>query len=190
MGPNGQVLEAYDLYLGARIPILGRLTTLKQASMLTQQWLELQQKHLSKCKKELEKELAKYELFSLSFTTITSTSSSSCSSSSSNSNSSNSSRKSSIHSSKEEKERKERRERQEEQKSINSIVQHVPTKTLSTSTTCTSSTPSSQRHVHSIQVFSLRQVKNQVDELKRRLAKYRPDIVRRIMSRCGIPQMS
>ncbi|KAJ0401560.1 hypothetical protein ATCC90586_002868 [Pythium insidiosum] len=46
VGPTGHVLSAWDLHVGARIPLLGRLTTLMQPTI----------------KRDLETELLKYEL--------------------------------------------------------------------------------------------------------------------------------
>ncbi|DBA04525.1 TPA: hypothetical protein N0F65_011073 [Lagenidium giganteum] len=59
---NGKVLECWDLYVGARIMILGRLTTLMQASMLTSQWLDMHHKALQKQKEQLQTELLKYDM--------------------------------------------------------------------------------------------------------------------------------
>lgn len=62
VGPTGSVLAAWDLHVGARILVLGRRTTLMQASLLTRQWLQLQEKKLMKIQTQLLTELRKYEL--------------------------------------------------------------------------------------------------------------------------------
>ncbi|ETV92606.1 hypothetical protein H310_13061 [Aphanomyces invadans] len=60
-GRNEKPLEAWDLYVGAKITILGRSTTLTKASMLTLQWLDYQAKRLDAIKAKLTSELCKYE---------------------------------------------------------------------------------------------------------------------------------
>lgn len=62
VGPSGRPLAAWDLHVGARITVLGRLTTLMQASLLTRQWLQLHERRLGDAKRQLQTELAKYEL--------------------------------------------------------------------------------------------------------------------------------
>lgn len=62
VGPTGSVLTAWDLHVGARILVLGRRTTLMQASLLTRQWLQLQERKLLQIQTQLLTELRKYEL--------------------------------------------------------------------------------------------------------------------------------
>lgn len=62
VGPTGRLLTAWDLHVGARIMLLGRLTTLMQTSLLTRQWLALHEKKFQAIKLQLQTELAKYEL--------------------------------------------------------------------------------------------------------------------------------
>ncbi|KAF1323442.1 hypothetical protein FI667_g10529, partial [Globisporangium splendens] len=62
VGTNGKLLTAWDLYVGARIPVLGRLATLMQTSLLTRQWLQMHEQKLQRIKAELQSELVKYEL--------------------------------------------------------------------------------------------------------------------------------
>eukprot|EP00949_MAST-11_sp_MAST-11-sp1_P000537 g537.t1 len=54
-------LECWDLFVGARIDVLGRQTTLMQASSATVDWLDAHAKRLSTVVTKLEKELAKYD---------------------------------------------------------------------------------------------------------------------------------
>ncbi|KAH9144155.1 hypothetical protein AeRB84_011883 [Aphanomyces euteiches] len=61
-GRDEKPLEAWDLYVGAKITILGRSTTLMKASMLTLQWLDFQTKKLMAIKEKLHNELKKYDL--------------------------------------------------------------------------------------------------------------------------------
>ncbi len=110
----GQVLEAWDLYVGARIVLLGRVTTLMQASFLTSQWVEMHEKNLLKVKNQLHNELLKYEVPSKA-----------------------------------------------KAAAVGGITPSLKAKTGSSSQ-------------------SLRQLMNQVQELKKRLAKYRPDLVRKL----------
>lgn len=62
VGPGGRLLTAWDLHVGARIPVLGRLTTLMQTSLLTRQWLQLHEQKFLEIKRQLQSELVKYEL--------------------------------------------------------------------------------------------------------------------------------
>lgn len=62
VGSTGRLLSAWDLHVGARITVLGRTTTLMQASLLTRQWLAHHEQTLSETKLQLQTELAKYEL--------------------------------------------------------------------------------------------------------------------------------
>jgi Ca2+-binding EF-hand superfamily protein len=55
-------LEAWDLYVGARINVLGRMTTLMQASGPTLDWLDYHCKRLQKASKALKRELKKYSM--------------------------------------------------------------------------------------------------------------------------------
>lgn len=59
---TGVPLSAWDLHEGARLTVLGRSTTLRQASLLTRQWLEVHERRLRPVMEQLQKELAKYEL--------------------------------------------------------------------------------------------------------------------------------
>lgn len=55
-------LEAWDLFVGARVNVLGRTTTLMQASGLTLDWLDYHFKRLQRVSKALKKELRKYSM--------------------------------------------------------------------------------------------------------------------------------
>ena len=55
-------LEAWDLYVGARINVLGRMTTLMQASGPTLDWLDYHSKRLQKASSSLKRELKKYSM--------------------------------------------------------------------------------------------------------------------------------
>lgn len=57
---SGRALTAFDLHEGARVPLLGRLTTLRQATLLTRQWLASHARVLSRIQTQLRDELAKY----------------------------------------------------------------------------------------------------------------------------------
>ncbi|KAG3204640.1 hypothetical protein PC128_g1778 [Phytophthora cactorum] len=59
---TGVPLSVWDLHEGARISVLGRPTTLRQASLLTRQWLEIHERRIRPVMEQLQKELAKYEL--------------------------------------------------------------------------------------------------------------------------------
>ncbi|KAG7391557.1 putative palmitoyltransferase zdhhc4 [Phytophthora pseudosyringae] len=59
---TGVPLSVWDLHEGARLTVLGRPTTLRQASLLTRQWLEAHERRLRPVVEQLQKELAKYEL--------------------------------------------------------------------------------------------------------------------------------
>ncbi|KAL3661314.1 hypothetical protein V7S43_013519 [Phytophthora oleae] len=59
---TGTPLSVWDLHEGARITVLGRPTTLRQASLLTRQWLDVHERRLRPVMEQLQKELAKYEL--------------------------------------------------------------------------------------------------------------------------------
>lgn len=62
VGSTGRLLTAWDLHVGARIPLLGRLTTLMQTSLLTRQWLAVHEARFQNIKRQLQTELTKYEL--------------------------------------------------------------------------------------------------------------------------------
>jgi hypothetical protein len=55
-------LEAWDLHVGARINVLGRTTTLMQASGPTLDWLDYHCQRLQRASKALKKELKKYSM--------------------------------------------------------------------------------------------------------------------------------
>ncbi|KAH7474925.1 hypothetical protein PRIC1_012941 [Phytophthora ramorum] len=59
---TGVPLSVWDLHEGARLTVLGRPTTLRQASLLTRQWLDVHERRLRPVMEQLQKELAKYEL--------------------------------------------------------------------------------------------------------------------------------
>lgn len=59
---TGIPLSVWDLHEGARLTVLGRPTTLRQASLLTRQWLDVHERRLRPVMESLQKELAKYEL--------------------------------------------------------------------------------------------------------------------------------
>ncbi|GMG15006.1 unnamed protein product [Phytophthora fragariaefolia] len=59
---TGVPLSVWDLHEGARLTVLGRPTTLRQASLLTRQWLDIHERRLRPIMENLQKELAKYEL--------------------------------------------------------------------------------------------------------------------------------
>ncbi|KAG1699434.1 hypothetical protein DVH05_012849 [Phytophthora capsici] len=59
---TGTPLSVWDLHEGARITVLGRPTTLRQASLLTRQWLDVHERRLRPVMEHLQNELAKYEL--------------------------------------------------------------------------------------------------------------------------------
>ncbi|TYZ58931.1 hypothetical protein PybrP1_010785 [[Pythium] brassicae (nom. inval.)] len=63
VGLSGRPLAAWDLHVGARIAVLGRLTTLMQASLLTCQWLQLHERRLGEVKHQLQTELVKFAHF-------------------------------------------------------------------------------------------------------------------------------
>ena len=55
-------LEAWDLFVGARVNVLGRTTTLMQASGPTLDWLDYHCQRLQRASKALKKELKKYSM--------------------------------------------------------------------------------------------------------------------------------
>eukprot|EP00940_MAST-03C_sp_MAST-3C-sp2_P000077 g77.t1 len=59
MGRRGP-LKAWDLFVGARINVLGRKTSLMQASNATQEWLDHHGRQLVRLRGELLRELKKY----------------------------------------------------------------------------------------------------------------------------------
>jgi hypothetical protein len=58
---SGRPLQGWDLHVGAKIDVLGRPTTLRQASLLTAQWLEAHRSRLRAVWQRLRAELTKYE---------------------------------------------------------------------------------------------------------------------------------
>ena len=58
-------LQAWDLHVGARLNVLGRPTTLMQANLLTQKWLEYHADRLTRVKLALGEQLRKYETHEL-----------------------------------------------------------------------------------------------------------------------------
>ncbi|POM74516.1 Hypothetical protein PHPALM_8515 [Phytophthora palmivora] len=59
---TGNPLSVWDLHEGARLTILGRPTTLRQASLLTRQWLGVHERRLRPVMEQFKTELSKYEL--------------------------------------------------------------------------------------------------------------------------------
>jgi hypothetical protein len=57
---SGELLEPYDLHVGARVDCLGRVVTLHQASLDVLNWLDDQAQLLIKKKLELEDEVSKF----------------------------------------------------------------------------------------------------------------------------------
>mmetsp|Transcript_20930 Transcript_20930/g.35071 ORF Transcript_20930/g.35071 Transcript_20930/m.35071 type:complete len:297 (-) Transcript_20930:69-959(-) len=57
---SGELLEPYDLHVGARVDCLGRMVTLHQASLDVLNWLDDQAQVLIKKKLELEDEVSKF----------------------------------------------------------------------------------------------------------------------------------
>ena len=55
-------LEAWDLYVGARVNVLGRTTTLMQASGPTLDWLDYHCQRLKRARNALKRELKKYSM--------------------------------------------------------------------------------------------------------------------------------
>jgi hypothetical protein len=58
---SGRPLQGWDLHVGAKIDVLGRPTTLRQASLLTAQWLEAHRSRLRAVWQRLRAELTKYD---------------------------------------------------------------------------------------------------------------------------------
>eukprot|EP00164_Ancoracysta_twista_P001007 GFYU01001314.1.p1 GENE.GFYU01001314.1~~GFYU01001314.1.p1 ORF type:complete len:440 (+),score=122.74 GFYU01001314.1:123-1442(+) len=56
-----QLIECWDMRIGTRIEVLGRVTTLMQASASTIEWMEKHSQTFLKCKARLIKELRKYD---------------------------------------------------------------------------------------------------------------------------------
>mmetsp|Transcript_36119 Transcript_36119/g.69266 ORF Transcript_36119/g.69266 Transcript_36119/m.69266 type:complete len:277 (+) Transcript_36119:240-1070(+) len=57
---DGQLLEPHDLHVGARVDVLGRTVTLRQASLDARNWLDDQARALLRRKLALEAEVAKF----------------------------------------------------------------------------------------------------------------------------------
>eukprot|EP00672_Neobodo_designis_P003580 CAMPEP_0174877646 /NCGR_PEP_ID=MMETSP1114-20130205/82260_1 /TAXON_ID=312471 /ORGANISM="Neobodo designis, Strain CCAP 1951/1" /LENGTH=179 /DNA_ID=CAMNT_0016113029 /DNA_START=48 /DNA_END=583 /DNA_ORIENTATION=+ len=57
---RGRPLQAWDLYVGATVDILGRSTTLMAASMRTVQWIDDNARRLWKIKEALERRVNKF----------------------------------------------------------------------------------------------------------------------------------
>ena len=66
------VVQPWDLYVGARMDVLGRPTTLMKASCETMTWLDRQANMMMSRIKRLESELAKFQPLSLTVTDHTS----------------------------------------------------------------------------------------------------------------------
>lgn len=66
-------IEAWDLYVGAQVKLLGKSVVLKQASLVTRQWLEWHAKKLNKCHARLKTEVQKYEPSCVQSSAFTST---------------------------------------------------------------------------------------------------------------------
>ncbi|GMH57998.1 hypothetical protein TrST_g7729 [Triparma strigata] len=59
---NVDSLQFWDFHVGAVINIMGRATTLMQASLETQRWYDIEFKRLSKVREKLKAEVKKYDL--------------------------------------------------------------------------------------------------------------------------------
>jgi|EP01047_Picozoa_sp_COSAG01_P027276 hypothetical protein len=70
---DGSSLEPWDLYVGARLDVLGRPTTLMKASCETMTWLDRQARLMLDKIKALEADLAKFQPLSLTITDHNST---------------------------------------------------------------------------------------------------------------------
>ena len=55
-------LTFLDFHVGAVLNIMGRSTTLKQASLETQRWYDIEYKRLSKIRDKLKAEVKKYDV--------------------------------------------------------------------------------------------------------------------------------
>jgi len=62
LGPGGKPLECWDLYVGAKLNVLGKPTILKQADCQTGEWIEKHAKRLKKERDELEGRLRKFSM--------------------------------------------------------------------------------------------------------------------------------
>merc|ERR1711959_827667 len=60
VGIGGKPLECWDLYVGAKLNILGKPTILKQADCMTGEWIEHQARRLRKERDDLENRLRKF----------------------------------------------------------------------------------------------------------------------------------
>lgn len=61
IGRDGELLQCWDLYVGQKIDVLGKPTTLMQASHATLQWLEYHTRRLLKKAMELENEIMQFK---------------------------------------------------------------------------------------------------------------------------------
>jgi hypothetical protein len=57
---TGELLDVWDLHVGARVDVLGRTVTLRQASLDTITWLDHQARRLIRRKQQLEHSLNKF----------------------------------------------------------------------------------------------------------------------------------
>ena len=60
-GREGELLQCWDLYIGQKIDVLGKPTTLMQADHGTLQWLEYHARRLLKKAHELENEIMQFK---------------------------------------------------------------------------------------------------------------------------------
>eukprot|EP00281_Chroomonas_sp_CCMP1168_P025935 CAMPEP_0206226128 /NCGR_PEP_ID=MMETSP0047_2-20121206/7906_1 /ASSEMBLY_ACC=CAM_ASM_000192 /TAXON_ID=195065 /ORGANISM="Chroomonas mesostigmatica_cf, Strain CCMP1168" /LENGTH=127 /DNA_ID=CAMNT_0053649155 /DNA_START=20 /DNA_END=403 /DNA_ORIENTATION=+ len=60
-GRDGELLQCWDLFVGQKIDVLGKPTTLMQASHATLQWLEHHSRRLLKKAIELENEIMQFK---------------------------------------------------------------------------------------------------------------------------------
>eukprot|EP00698_Gefionella_okellyi_P000507 TRINITY_DN10460_c0_g1_i1.p1 TRINITY_DN10460_c0_g1~~TRINITY_DN10460_c0_g1_i1.p1 ORF type:complete len:649 (-),score=110.03 TRINITY_DN10460_c0_g1_i1:1207-3153(-) len=64
---SGRELQAWDLFVGAKISLLGRQVTLQRASQTTAKWIEIKAKRFERFLELLKGELSKYETVKMSF---------------------------------------------------------------------------------------------------------------------------
>uniref|UniRef100_A0A7S0WN84 WW domain-containing protein n=1 Tax=Pyramimonas obovata TaxID=1411642 RepID=A0A7S0WN84_9CHLO len=67
---NGKPIQCWDLYVGAKLNLLGKTTTLMQGDLNTLHWLDKHAKRLRKIKASLQGELRKYETRALAAAVI------------------------------------------------------------------------------------------------------------------------
>ena len=60
-GRDGELLQCWDLFVGQKIDVLGKPTTLMQASHATLMWLEFHARRLLKKALELENEIMQFK---------------------------------------------------------------------------------------------------------------------------------